>query len=192
MAEARRTSEIRMLDVAKDFKGMAVLASDTGAKLGEARDVIIHPTEGRLLGVVVRAAEGGERSLSASSFIIGQDAVMVTTTAFRRADERSNELAGGVRAIEDLIGSKVVTEDGTLLGRVSEAHIGVDQPSVAGVAGVARVVYRVAESTLQKFFGGGFFLPGAAARSYSPEEKRMIVPADTGNRYAASSLAEAI
>jgi hypothetical protein len=111
--------------------------------------------------VVVRATEGGERRLSASNFIIGQD----------------------------VIGSKVVTEDGTLLGRVSEAHIGVDQP---GVAGAARVVYRVAESTLQKFFGGGFFLPGSVARSYSPEEKRMIVPADTENRYAASSLAEAV
>ncbi len=183
MAEAKRTSEIRMLDVAKDFKGMSVLASDTGAKLGEACDAIIHPTEGRLLGVVVRATEGGERQLSASSFIIGQDAVMVTTAAFRRADERSDELASGVRAIADLIGSKVVTENGALLGRVSEAHIGVDQ---------SRVVYRVAESTLQKFFGGGFFLPGSVARSFSPEEKRMIVPADTENRYAASSLAEAI
>ena len=35
-------------------------------------------------------------------------------------------------------------------------------------------------------------LPGNAARSYAPDGARMIVPADTEERYAASSLAEAL
>jgi len=183
MAEARREIEIRTLNVADDFKGMPLLAADTGAKLGEIRDVIIQPTEGRVMGVVVRTSDGDELRLRISDIIIGQDAVMTSWESFEIAGNYAGEMARGVRAIEQIIGSKVVTEDGNLLGRVSEVYIRVDKP---------QAVYRVAESTLQKFFGRGFFLPGDVARSYAPDGTRMIVPADTEERYATSSLAEAL
>ena len=81
------------------------------------------------------------------------------------------------------VGSNVVTEDGDLLGRISEIFIRVDKP---------QAVYRITESKIQKLFGRGFFLPGNTALSYAPDGARMIVPADTEERYAASSLAEAL
>jgi sporulation protein YlmC with PRC-barrel domain len=92
-------------------------------------------------------------------------------------------MAGGARALDEMIGSNVVTENGELLGRISEIYIRVDKP---------QAVYRVTESRIQKLFGGGFFLPGDAARSYAQDGARMIVPADTERRYAASSLADAL
>jgi sporulation protein YlmC with PRC-barrel domain len=92
-------------------------------------------------------------------------------------------MAGGVRALDEMIGSNVVTENGELLGRISEIYIRVDRP---------QAVYRVTESRIQKLFGGGFFLRGDATRSYARDGARMIVPADTEERYAASSLAEAL
>lgn len=182
MAEARRVIEIRALNVAKDLRGMSLLAADTGANLGEIRDAIIQPTEGRVIGVVVRTPDRDELRLRADDIIIGQDAVMTSWESFERAGDRAGEMVGGVRALDEMIGSNVVTEDGALLGRISEVYIRADKPQAA---------YRVAESTIQKIFGGGFFLPGDAARSYAPDGARMIVPADTEERYAVSSLAEA-
>ncbi|MGE0126477.1 MAG: PRC-barrel domain-containing protein [Blastocatellales bacterium] len=183
MAEARRVSEIRTLNVAKDFRGMALLAADTGEKLGEARDAVIQPTEGRVMGVVARTPGGDELRLRVSDFFIGQDAVMTSREAFEHAGDYAREMAEGVRAVDEMVGANVVTEDGRVLGRISEVYIRADQP---------RIVYRVAESTLQKFFGRGFFLPGSAPRSFAPDGARIIVPADTEDRFAASSLAEAL
>ncbi len=183
MAEVRRVIEIRTLNVAKDLRGMSLLATDTGAKLGEIRDAIIQPAEGRVMGVVARASEGDEARLRIGDVVIGQDAVMTSWESFKHAGARAGEMAGGVGALSDLIGSNVVTEDGVLLGRISDVYIRIDKP---------QVVYRVTESTIQRFFGGGFFLPGDAARSYAPDGARMIVPADAEQRYAASSLADAL
>jgi uncharacterized protein YrrD len=182
MAEARRVIEIRALNVAKDLRGMALLAADTGARLGEIRDAIIQPAEGRVMGVVVRTPDGDELRLRIGDIIIGQDAVMTSWVSFEHAGDRAGEMAGGVRALDEIIGSNVVTEDGALLGRISEVYIRADKP---------QTVYRVAESTMQKIFGGGFFLPGGATRSYAPDGARMIVPTDAEDRYAVSSLAEA-
>ena len=182
MAEARRVIEIRTLNVAKDFRGMPLLAADTGAKLGEIRDAIIQPTEGRVMGVVVRTLDGDDLRLRISDIIIGEDAVMTSGESFERAGDHSSVMAGGFRAVDEIIGSNVVTEDGDLLGRITEVYIRVDKP---------QAVYRVAESKLQKFFGRGFFLAGDVARSFAPDGTRMIVPADTHERYIASSLAEA-
>src|SRR5262249_21480544 len=183
MAEARRVIEIRTLNVAKDLSGMSLRAVDTGAKLGEIRDVIIQPTEGRVMGVVVRTLDDDELRLRISDIIIGSDAVMTSGESFEQAGYRASEMAGGARALEEVIGSNVGTEDGDLLGRISDVYIGADKP---------QAVYRVTESRIQKFFGGGFFLPGDAARSYAPDGARIIVPADTEERYAASSLADAL
>jgi sporulation protein YlmC with PRC-barrel domain len=182
MAEARRV-EVRTLNVAKDLRGMSLLAVDTGAKLGEIRDVIIQPTEGRVMGVVVRTPDDAELRLRSGDIIIGQHAVMTSWESFELAGDRAGEMAGGVRALDEMIGSNVVTENGELLGRISEIYIRVDRP---------QAVYRVTESRIQKLFGGGFFLRGDAARSYAPDGARMIVPADTEQRYAASSLGEAL
>lgn len=181
MAEPKRASADKMLNVEKDFKGMPVLATDTGAKLGEMRDAIIHPVEGRVLGGVALTTEGDDLRLRVTDFVIGQDAVMTSQKSYRYAGDYSGEMEGGIRAIGDMIGSKVVTEDGKLLGRVSEVYIGGEQP---------QVIYRVTESTLQKFFGGGFYIAGNIALSYAPDGARIIVPADTEDRYAASSLTE--
>jgi uncharacterized protein YrrD len=183
MAEARRVIEIRTLNVAKDLRGMSLLAVDTGEKLGEIRDAIIQPTEGRAIGVVVRTLDDDESRLRMADVIIGADAVMTSWESFEHAGDRARELAGGVRAVDEMIGSKVVTEAGDLLGRISEVFIRTDNP---------QTVYRVTESRIQKFFGGGFFLPGHVALSYAPDGARMIVPADTEDRYAASSLGDAL
>jgi uncharacterized protein YrrD len=176
-------SEVKTLNVASDLKGMAVLASDSGEKLGEVTDAIIHPVEGRVLGITLRTPAGERRVIPSRDFSIGVNAVMTATGSAARTTDTTGEWAGGVEAVGEIIGTNLVTEDGKLLGQVREVHILADRP---------QAIYRVAETTLQRFFGGGFYLAGDVPRSYSPDGARMIVPADTEARYAASSLAEAI
>lgn len=182
MAEARRI-EIRTFNVAKNLRGMPLLAVDTGAKLGEIRDAIIQPVEGRVIGVIVRTLDNDELRLRIDDVIIGPDAVMTSWESFAHAGDRSSEMAGGARALDELAGTNIVTEDGDLLGRISEVYIRADKPLA---------VYRVAESKIQKFLGRGFFLSADAARSYAPDGARLIVPADTVERYASSSLGGAL
>jgi len=176
-------SEVKTLNVASDLKGMAVLASDSGEKLGEVTDAIIHPLEGRVLGIALRTPEGERRVIPSRDFSIGLNAVMTATSSAARTTDATGQLAGGVGAVGEIIGTNLVTEDGKLLGQVREVYILAERP---------QAVYRVAETTLQRFFGGGFYLAGDVPSSYSPDGVRMIVPADTEARYAASSLAEAI
>jgi sporulation protein YlmC with PRC-barrel domain len=183
MAQARRVVEVRTLNVAKDLRGMSLLAVDTGEKLGEVRDVIIQPVEGRVTGLVVRTLDNDELRLRINDATIGPNAVMTSVESFEYAGDRAREMAGGVRALDELIGSNVVTDDGDLLGRISEIYIVADRP---------QFIYRIAESRIQKFLGRGFFLPGNITRSYAPDGARMIVPADTVERYAVSSLGDAL
>ena len=160
-----------------------MIATDSGEKLGEVTDAIIHPVKGEVLGIVLQTLEGERRVIATQDFSIGVDAIMAAKGSVAHTTDTTGELAGGVAAIGEIVGTNVVTEDGKLLGRVREVHILAERP---------RAVYRVAETTLQRFFGGGFYLAGNVPRSYSPDGVRMIVPADTEGRYAAASLAEAI
>lgn len=175
-------TEIREMNVDKELKGMTVLKTDTGNKMGEVNDAIVHPVEGRVLGLIIRTGEGQERAMAARDFFIGKDAVMATAGARFVEEGGDNWLAGGVPALGEVVGTNVVTEDGKLLGRVSEVHISLEMP---------RVVYRVTESTLQRFLGGGFYIAGDLPSAYSRDGVRMIVPPDTEERYAAESLDEA-
>lgn len=176
-------SEIKTLNVASDLKGMTVLTADSGEKLGEVLDALIHPVEGTVLGIVLRTADGERRVIPTQNFSIGVDAVMAVRGSVAQTNNTTGAIGGGVEAVGELVGTNVITEDGKLLGRVREVHI---------LAGHPQAIYRVAETTLQRFFGGGFYLAGNVPRSYSTDGVRMIVPADTEERYAVSSLAEAI
>jgi hypothetical protein len=53
-------------------------------------------------------------------------------------------------------------------------------------------VYHVAESTLRRFIGVGFYIAGNVPRAYSPDGVRMIVPDDTENSRALAPLADVI
>jgi sporulation protein YlmC with PRC-barrel domain len=173
----------RTLNAAIELKGMSVLRSDTGERLGEVSDVIILPTEGRVAGIAIGSPDGWQRAMGSTDFIIGADAIMAVEGAQFDEQMLDGTLAEGLHPASDIIGSNVVTEDGKLLGRVSEIHVSKESPIV---------FYRIAESKLQRFLGGGFFIAGNLPRAYSPDGARLIVPQDTEEHYAASSLGELI
>ena len=174
--------EKRIINVDKDLKGMSVLKVDTGRKLGEVSDAVIHPLEGKILGIMIRTPEGGDRILLSTNFLIGADAIMADARA-KFEEIPSNKLERGILALGAVVGTNLVTEEGSLIGRVNEVYVSTERPYA---------VYRIVESTLQKFFGGGFFIPADVVRAYAADGVRMIVPADLEDRYAASALEDAM
>jgi sporulation protein YlmC with PRC-barrel domain len=172
----------RILDIS-DLRGMTILDSSSGARVGEVTDAIIHPTGGRLLGIALKTADGERRVLATQEIRIGEDAVMTAPGAHARPADDVDAVREGVSASEGIIGANVVTDAGKLIGRISEVHISMDHP---------RTVYRVTESTLQKWFGGGFYIAGNVPRGYAGDKPRLIVPADVEERLAANSVIEAL
>ena len=175
-------SENKFLNIAKDLKRRTVLISDSGERLGEVSDVIIHPTKGKMLGIEIENPDHQLGFLEAVHFTIGPDAVMAKKTIHFQESRTEENFGGGVRALKDLIGTNVVTDQGKLIGKVSEVYTSLDGSSA---------VFHVAESTLQRFLGRGFYMAGDIPNAYSSDGVRLIVPSDTEDR-AGSSISEAV
>lgn len=158
--------------------GMTVLSRVTGNKLGQVHDCILDPSSGELRGLGVRTPDGGIRVMEHSEiFSFGKDAVMA------RGDEAVVELDGSPlgnlpRARQDIMGSRVVTEGGELLGDVANIFVHVAEPPL--------VIYEVRESVLDKLLGRSLFIPASLARALSSDAERIIVPDDARRRSAES------
>jgi sporulation protein YlmC with PRC-barrel domain len=172
----------RTIKIGSELKGTAVLAADTGMKIGEAADALVEPLHGRLTGLVVRTHENVLRVLSEGEFTIGRDAIMASQSTALRPIEATGNRSESVTASE-LVGVRLVTEDGRLAGSIVDVHL-VPQ---AGI-----ILYRVAESTIQRFMGRGFFLSADVALAFSPDGNRIIVPSDLEERYASKSIDEIV
>jgi sporulation protein YlmC with PRC-barrel domain len=177
--------QIKALNVAGQLRGMPVIVPDRAQRLGQVSDAILHPTEGRMLGLVLHSLTGEEQLLKADDFSIcgAVGAVLAEGHSLADAESLKEALSGGVQVCRELIGASVITDAGRLLGRVSEVHILEEQ---------LWSFYRVAGSKLQELFGGGFFIASNVPRAWSHRGSRLIVPANTPQRQAVSSLAEAI
>ena len=108
----------------KELQGLAVVDVTGGTKLGSIGDLVVSPDNGRIVALTLT---GGMLSGS-SSYVaiedvhaIGPDAITVEGENAVRPD---SEMPDGIRAARDasrhLVGKKVVTENGTLLGTVSD------------------------------------------------------------------------
>jgi sporulation protein YlmC with PRC-barrel domain len=175
--EKERTLEI------SDLKGMSILAADSGERLGEVTDAIIHPTKGRLLGIALKTTAGERRVLGVQEIRIGEDAIMAAPGTRPHAVDDVEELRDGISTVDNIIGANVVTAAGKLIGRISNVYVSIDRP---------RTAYRIAESTLQRWFGGGFFIAGDVPSGYATDRPRFIVPEDVEERCGADSITEAL
>lgn len=178
----RHKTDTRRVMGVEELRGKTVLRRETAEKLGEVTDVIVDPAGGRVLGLTVKGPGGETTGLATPNVLIGADAVMASAVEGLDAQSTEELLQGGILASRDLAGAVIVTENGQVLGRIAEVLVSLEHP---------RVLYRVAESTIQRFLGGGFYVSGDLPSTYSPEGPRMIVPADT-ERFAASTLEELI
>lgn len=171
---------MRTLDL-DEMRKMSVLDSGNGNKIGVVADVVVHPTDGRLLGLIIRTDDGEESVMSLAAFRIGDNAVMAEPNALLEVRSSSELLNEGAAAEGELVGANIVTDDGKLLGKVSDVII---------LPELSLVAYKVAGSALQKFFGRGFYVAGDLPSAISSDGVRMIVPSDTEEKHAAESIEE--
>lgn len=161
--------------------GMSVLSRVTGNKLGQVHDLILNPVRGVLLGLWVQSPDSGLRVLDYREvYSFGRDAVMAIGDDSLTASEGSR-LPEAPCVRRDILGAKVVTEGGTLLGQVANVYVHLEPPPL--------VIYELRESLLDKVLGRGLFIPASLGRALSSDAERIIVPEDTP-RTAAPSLTE--
>lgn len=151
-----------------NLTGMPVLSIATGNKLGHVSHVRIDPLNGRLSGLVLKEAENEALPYDrVHSF--GRDAVMAMSddSVVDPAD-----LSGSpVRRAEDLIGTKVVMENGEILGEIADVLVALNPPPV--------VVYEIRRSMLDRLLGRTFFIPASVGYALSDDSARLIVSDST-------------
>jgi uncharacterized protein YrrD len=169
----------------QDLKGTVVLDAETACKRGYATDVVINPAQGTVLALIFQSPNGQERALAGEDFLIHDKAKAVIAFSDPFADDATltRALKEGASADLELVGADVVTEDGKMLGRITDVFIQKEP---------MHVVYRVTTSLWQELFGGGVYLIGNTIRAYSRLGGRLIVPANTKKRLAYRSLADSI
>lgn len=174
-------NQSRTVSVSTGLRGMPVIATDTGDSLGEVLDAVLQPTTGLLTALIVRTDDGDVGALPGAAAELGRDRVLTDSGALLPRPLVRAVLREGVPAVGCLVGALLVTEDGRLVGHVADVYVAADGSGA---------VYRIARSPLDRVLGRGLFLPAKAARSYSPEGSRLIVPADVEARHGHRKLSE--
>ena len=163
--------------------GMTVLSRATGNKLGAVKDLFVDPVNGLMWGLTVTNADGRVALLSYDDiYSFGRDAIMA------EADDRTRLLDDDSavnlpRAREHLVGTKVITESGKLLGQIANLFVTLQPPPF--------VVYEIRESLLDKLLGRELFILASAGHALSNDAERLVVPEDTAET-AASNISDLI
>lgn len=113
---------------AKDLQGLAIVDVQGGNKLGSADEIVVSPENGRVLGFVMKSLgviTPNERIIEMSDVrSIGSDAITVEGEEVSHTSEAAAEEFQEARSSKrTLNGKKVVTQDGTVLGTVSDYTI---------------------------------------------------------------------
>ncbi len=163
--------------------GKTVLSRATGNTLGQVYDLYIDPVEGLLMGLTIQAPNGEMGGLDYKNvYSFGQDAVMANDDDSIVALE-SGWIDSHSHAKKHLLGIKIVTESGNLLGQVANIYVRLTPPPIA--------VYEVRESVLDKLLGRNLFIPASTGNALSSKAERIVVSNDAGTNGAAS-LAELV
>ncbi|MEP6703526.1 MAG: hypothetical protein ABJB34_01855 [Acidobacteriota bacterium] len=162
--------------------GMTVVSLATGNKLGQILDLFIDPINGVLLGVTLVLADGSRAGLAQEEiYSFGKDAVMVQSEQSVKPVD-NGEMAGGQQASK-LIGTKIITESGDVLGHITNIFVALKPPP--------HILYEARQSILDKLLGREFFLPASVGHALSDDAARLVVP-DVTSEMAVSDLSNLV
>lgn len=122
----------------KDLAGLAIIDVRDGKKLGTVAETVVSPDDGRLLGFVMKS--GGllsreetvveiddVRSIGADAITTEGDEIVHKAEA---AEEAFREARAGDRT---LVGRKVVTQGGSVVGQIADIVISEEERRVTGL-----------------------------------------------------------
>lgn len=153
--------------------GKTILSLTSGNKVGEVSDLMIDPLRGLLLGLAVQPAHGAAQAaiLTRDLHSFGEDAVMIRNdNSLTDPGEASPATFFAIR--KNIIGAKIITESGKLLGEVAAVYLDTSGTPAAAI-------YEVRESLLDKLLRRAIFIPASAGLAVSDNAERIIVPDET-------------
>jgi len=156
--------------------GRSVLSLATGNKLGVVSDVFLDALNGEILGFAINAPDGTTKALSfVSVHSFGHDAIMAASD--EAVVPASENVFAGHPNVRDLIGTKVISETGSLIGQIAGVFVTGESPAV---------FYEIRESLLDALLGRRHFIPASAGHALSDDKERLIVPNEAAENAAAS------
>jgi uncharacterized protein YrrD len=163
----QRSNKLNNVEKIEQIMGRAIISLETANKLGHVADLIVDPVSGQLAGFSVQGLDESFALVSTPDVHdIGPDAIIV---------ERDGSLVPGddspvktlPRAKENLIGVKVITEHGQVLGNISSLFLCLDKtPSF---------IYEVRSSLLDKLLGRAFYFAASLGCAFSDDQTALVI-----------------
>ena len=147
--------------------GRPVVSLETANKLGRIADLLVDPLSGQLAGLSVRRADG---TYALASILdvhdIGPDAVIVERdeALVLVAASPLNKLP---RARRDLVGVKVITDRGQILGAISNLYLCIEKRPV--------FIYEIRSSFIDMLLGRRGYFAGSHACAFSTDRRSLVV-----------------
>ncbi len=120
----------------RQLVGRAVIDMEAAERLGKIKEIIVQRDGERVAGFVIVHGEtivgsGGTRKIIPASALhsIGPDAITVRGSAMK---ERSTGDLGSLPRMSDVIGHKMLTRSGRLLGSIDDVLINGDDGTIVG------------------------------------------------------------
>src|SRR6185369_3201490 len=150
--------------------GRDVVSLETANTLGRVADLLADPLSGQLAGFSVQRLDQSYALVSVLDVQgIGPAAVMLEGEhSLVLAD--ASPLKTLPRAKQNLIGVKVITEQGLLLGEITNLYLCIDHRPA--------FIYDVRSSLFDKLFARAFSFASSLGRAFSGEETSLIVTAN--------------
>jgi uncharacterized protein YrrD len=135
-------------------------------------DLIVDPTQGDMVGLSVRTFDESHFLVNKEEIhSIGPDAVMVRADESLVSPDRS-QVKKFPLAKNNLIGVKVITEDGKLLGQIANVYVHLEEVN-------SLFIYEVRSSILDKLLGHGLYFPASSACAFADDATRLVVSNET-------------
>ena len=159
--------------------GKSVLSLATGNKLGQVDDLFIDAVNGIPIGLTLTTPDGDLAAVGYDEIhSFGHDAIMAASEA--SMGNTSETPFGQHPRARQLIGTKIITEGGNLLGEISNIFVTLKQPMV---------IYAIRETMLDKLLGRELFILASSGYALSNDLERLVVPNDTAETGSRSMTA---
>jgi uncharacterized protein YrrD len=151
--------------------GRAVLSVQTANKLGQVHDLVIDPLQGGLAGLSIKRPDESCALVEyAEIHGIGDDAVMIERDDSLLPAEQS-PVKDLPLAKNEMIGVKVITERGQLIGTIADLYVHLlDKPVF---------VFEVRSSIFDKLLGHSFYFPASLVRALSEDRRSLVISDET-------------
>ena len=150
--------------------GRPALSLQTANKLGQVDDLVVDPLKGQLMGFSIQCLDQSHALVDwRVVHSVGSDAIMVDGDDSLVDVDRS-PIKVFPQAKKDLIGVKVITEHGELMGKISDLFLCLTETPM--------IIYEVRSSILDKLLGHAFYFAASLGRAFSDDATSIIVTDD--------------